>query len=138
MKQSNHPYESGDVPDTHTTLEPDWDPPRDDVLFDHDAAGAAAQVCRYGAAVADEAARLRALVGTEARNAWHGVFADLFDQQLDDVLAQHAEIAHALLRLASRIDQAAAEASAEQRRRQVLRDRWEDEYRRNREAAEPA
>ncbi|MCH7789233.1 MAG: hypothetical protein IH940_07290 [Acidobacteria bacterium] len=114
---------------------PAWEQPSDDVAFDEFAALEAAEACRGAAAVAAEAGLVRHQAGVVADSFFRGVFAERFRVQHDDAVDLHSVLAETLAHTANRIEQAAVEAVAEQRRRDVLRDEWEDEYRRNVAAA---
>jgi hypothetical protein len=115
---------------------PGWEPPSDDVVFDHGLAAEAAHACRRAAVVAGEVGQTRAQAGVVTSKWFRGVFAEIFTGRHEDAVEMHLQIAAALDTLAGRIESSAIAASEEQAHRENLREQWEAEYRRNEALAE--
>jgi hypothetical protein len=110
---------------------PEWEPPRDDVEFDQSTAWEAAAACRSAAMVCAEVGRTRHEAGVVANRFFRGVFAEQFRAQHGNAVDIHVELVGELTDLATRIEVAARQAADEQRRREVLREEWDQEYLRN-------
>jgi uncharacterized protein YukE len=106
---------------------PSWQPPWQDVRFDHAAAHAAA------AALDSAANRLaahldrRASAVHAARAQWQGQHRDRFDAQFRASQVEGHDIVLWCRRLAAEARAASDQARLEQARRQRLRDRWHAE-----------
>lgn len=87
-----------------------------DVRFDHARAAAAASALRSCAELLDQQTEERLSLARLARTEWRGAARDEFDHHLDRMLREAAGLVDALRSAANRLDQAAADAVAEQRR----------------------
>lgn len=88
-----------------------------DVQFDYGAAAQLAEELRSAARVVDHQSGERSRVGTKAKEEWRGVYRGHFDQRLSTCLTDGQALADQLRRAASRLEQAAIDARAEQARR---------------------
>lgn len=96
-----------------------------DVAFDYAAAAELAAELRSAARVVDHQAGQRSQVGAKAKEEWRGVHRGHFDQWLATCLRDGQTLADQLRRAASRLEQAAIDARAEQARR--VKARQEDQ-----------
>jgi hypothetical protein len=106
---------------------PNWQPPWDDVGFDHPVAHETAAILEATAAqVTAELAR-RDASARRALEGWRGAHRDSFDLAFAASQRQGHAIADRCRRLAAEVRAAAAEARVEQARRELLRDQWHRE-----------
>ena len=106
---------------------PDWQPEWSDVAFDHAAASTAAEECRASARALDAA--LAGLSGLPATDHWVGRFKDDWSADQNPTRTDLGGTRDDLRALARAIEQAAADARAEQTRREDERERWWEEAR---------
>ncbi|MGH8908567.1 MAG: hypothetical protein ACRD0K_19235 [Egibacteraceae bacterium] len=92
-----------------------------DVGFDYAAAGELADALRSSARVVAYQAGERARMGAQAKEVWRGVYGGHFDQRLASCVGDGQRLAKRLRAVANRLDQAATDARAEQRRREPAR-----------------
>jgi len=106
---------------------PDWTPRWDDVVFDHAAADRLAATARQVARSLDLDAQVRAGRVETVLSAWEGRLRDRAAPRLRAVPGELGDLADRLLRLAAEVEDAAAAAHADQRRREDDRARWRRE-----------
>lgn len=94
----------------------------DDVQFDYAGAAELAAALRSTARVVDHQAGERERIGAQAQQEWRGAYRERFDKWLVARVRDGRSIADALRRLANQLDQAAADARAEQKRRERARE----------------
>jgi uncharacterized protein YukE len=88
-----------------------------DVAFNHDAANTAIGALVGAAAKLEQANNARAVQAKNALDGWSGANQVKFQQTLDPVLRQAGDLVDALKRAARAIQDAIADATAEQQRR---------------------
>lgn len=111
---------------------PDWHPNWIDLSFDHAKATAAAAECRASARAIDSA--LDGLAGLPATDHWVGAYKDDWSDDQGPTRTDLTGTRDDLRALARAIDQAAADARAEQAHREGERERWFEEARTETEA----
>ena len=106
---------------------PDWQPNWEDVAFDHGRAAEAAAACREAARTVDHVRSGMATAAPGALADWRGELATDFGEEEPVVRSDLGQVEEDLEALAKRIETAAVEARAEQRRREDSSERWRDE-----------
>jgi uncharacterized protein YukE len=109
---------------------PTWQPNWSDVSFDHAAAQQAIAALRSMATLLDTTTDARVRLAAEAQRDWAGRSRIAFDAELARTTRQAADLAAACRAAAASIEAAAEDARIEQRRRDLDRERWSDERRR--------
>jgi len=119
---------------------PNWQPNWNNVCWDWHAAKAASHALRNMANRLEILTQERLAVAREAQREWRGRYREEFDQKLQILLKDSANLAARMRDAAARIDQASARAWEEQKNRERERERWyrekEEEERRRREEEE--
>ncbi len=108
---------------------PNWEPNRNNVRWDHAAAAEAARELERVAGFLEETRHRRSQMADEARVEWRGRCRDEFDERLSRTLHRAVDLAEELRAKAAEIRAADRHAYAEQRRRELERERWEHERR---------
>jgi uncharacterized protein YukE len=115
---------------------PNWQPNWRNVVWDHQASGAAAAALNRAADELDRTVGERNTAAAQAAAFWLGNHRLTFDADLRDLHSVAAALAASYRAAAARIQQAAARAAEEQAYRVRERERWhrerEDEERRER------
>lgn len=106
---------------------PSWSPEWADVSFDAVAASAAIAALRAAASTIDTTTDARVRTAAEAQRDWVGRTRATFDDELRRHVRTAADLASACRSAAASIEAAVADAGAEQRRRELDRERWHDE-----------
>lgn len=119
---------------------PNWNPNRNPVNWNHQAAREAINELRRAAQLLEESVSRRRQAAGVAQAEWRGRFREQFDQDLERMVSEARDLAGRMRRKAQQIEDASnrAQAETDHRRREI--ERWErekkEEERRERERQE--